>query len=180
MKRKLLLHVCCAPCSASPVKMLQDEFEISFYWHNPNIYDAEEYDKRKRSAQDYAQRLGIEFLEEKDFSYDYNGWLSESSEQCASCYKIRLAKTAAFAKNNNFDCFSTSLLSSPYQKHELIKNLAFECAGSVGAEFLYRDFRPGYYEGKNMLRKAGSYMQKYCGCAKSFRERFGSNVENKK
>ena len=176
MKRKLLLHICCAPCSASAVKMLQDEFDILFYWHNPNIYDAAEYDKRKSSAADYAKRLGIEFFEESGFVYDYGGWLSESSEQCALCYKIRLAKASSFAKNNNFDCFSTSLLSSPYQNHELVKNIASEYAGSTGIEFLYRDFRPGYYEGKNMLKQVGCYMQKYCGCAKSFKERFGASA----
>ncbi|MDR1695030.1 MAG: epoxyqueuosine reductase QueH [Endomicrobium sp.] len=173
MKKKLLLHICCAPCSASAVKMLKEEFDISFYWHNPNIYDKEEYIKRKEAAIRYASGLGVPFFEEKDFSYDYGGWKTRGSEQCGNCYRLRLDKAASFAKSNGFDFFSTSLLSSPYQKHDLIKQIAGELSEKHSAAFLYKDFRTEFYEGKNSLRQAGYYVQKYCGCAKSLEERYG-------
>ncbi|MDR1941737.1 MAG: epoxyqueuosine reductase QueH [Endomicrobium sp.] len=172
MKKKLLLHICCAPCSASAVAALKTQYDISFYWYNPNIYDKEEYGKRKDCAVRYAKELGFVFFEEKDFIYDYNLWKNKSAENCALCYKLRLAKTAEFAKNNGFDFFSTSLLSSPYQKHDIIKQTALECAAACGVNFLYKDFRPGFYEGKNSLRRAGYYLQKYCACRKSYEERF--------
>ncbi len=173
MKKKLLLHICCAPCSASAVKRLQNDFAISFYWYNPNIYDKEEYEKRKNTAAEYAKNLNILFFEER-FEYDYDKWRAASLESCELCYKIRLDKAAAFAKKESFDCFSTSLLSSPYQKHGLVKKIGEESGKNSGAEFLYMDFRPDFYEGKNSLRKAGYYIQKYCGCAKSYNERFKS------
>lgn len=177
MKKKVLLHICCAPCSASAIKALKNDYEIAFYWYNPNIYDAQEYEKRKEAAKQYALSLGISFFEDESFVYDYGRWLAAGGQDCGFCYKSRLLKTAEFAKNNNFDFFTTSLLSSPYQKHDLVAATARECAAQCGAEFLYADFRPDFYEGKNSLRKDGYYIQKYCGCAKSYKERLASNVK---
>lgn len=175
--KKLLLHICCAPCSASAVKSLKNDFDISFYWHNPNIYDLDEYNKRKESAVRFANQLGFDFFEEEDFVYDYEKWKSLSNEICSNCYKIRIEKTAVFAKNKGFDCFSTSLLSSLYQKHELIKEISCSISNEFNIQFLYRDFREFFYDGKNELRKQGYYMQKYCACAKSYRERFGDALK---
>lgn len=171
MKKKLLLHLCCAPCSASCVEFLHEDFDISFYWYNPNIYDEQEYEKRRESVVKYAQELGFSFYEE-ELLYDYEKWRAKSSEICENCYRIRLEKAALFAKNNNFDFFSTSLLSSPYQKHDLIKEISEGISKIHGVGFLYRDFRPKFYEGKNSLRKKGYYIQKYCACRKSYNERF--------
>ena len=171
MRNKLLLHICCAPCSASAVKMLKEEFDISFFWHNPNIYNKDEYEKRKEAAVRYAAELNIPFFEEQSFSYNYGIWKSGSFEQCGGCYMLRMDKAVFFAKNNGFDFFSTSLLSSPYQKHDLIKEIAGELSEKYSVGFLYKDFRTGFYEGKNSLRKDGYYIQKYCGCAKSLGER---------
>lgn len=171
MKKKLLLHICCAPCSASAVEVLREEFDISFYWYNPNVYDGKEYAARKDAAVKYAQELGFSFFEE-DFPYDYGSWKEKSAEICENCYRLRLEKAAAFAKKNNFEFFSTSLLSSPYQKHDLIKKISEEISKIYEISFLYRDFRPKFYDGKNSLRKKGYYIQKYCGCRKSYYERF--------
>jgi predicted adenine nucleotide alpha hydrolase (AANH) superfamily ATPase len=170
-KRQVLLHICCAPCSAAAVKMLSNCYDISFYWYNPNIYDELEYKKRKDSALNYAKELDIPFYEEKDFFYNYDNWKNSVLEQCNLCYALRLAKAALFAKQNNFDFFSTSLLSSPYQKHDAVKRIAYNLAARHKANFLYCDFRPGFYEGKNLLRQKGYYMQKYCACDKSQRKR---------
>jgi predicted adenine nucleotide alpha hydrolase (AANH) superfamily ATPase len=154
--------------------MLENDFEISFYWHNPNIYDKEEYAKRKEAAKQYAEKLGISFFEEEDFVYDYEKWLEAGGEDCSFCYRIRLSKAAEFAENNGFEVFTTSLLSSPYQKHDLVALTGRECAQGRNTSFLYMDFRPEFYEGKNLLRREGYYIQKYCGCAKSYKERFGT------
>lgn len=171
MKKRLLLHVCCAPCSASAVKLLKDEYDISFYWYNPNIFDENEYLKRKESAIKYAKDLEVDFFEEK-LEYNYKDWKNESFEECKNCYEIRLNKLVNFAKENNFECFSTSLLSSPYQKHDLIKDIAKKSAKEKNIRFVYKDCRPEFYNGKNELRSKGYYIQKYCGCAKSYKERF--------
>jgi predicted adenine nucleotide alpha hydrolase (AANH) superfamily ATPase len=171
-KKKVLLHICCAPCSASAAKVLKNVYDISFYWYNPNIYDKEEYKKRKESAIRYAKELDIQFHEDQKFMYNYKEWKGKSCEYCNLCYTLRLEKTAIFAKDKCFDFFTTSLLSSPYQKHALIKQIAESFVRKHAVEFLYYDFRPGFYEGKNLLRQKGYYMQKYCACNKSYKERF--------
>ncbi|MDR0820351.1 MAG: epoxyqueuosine reductase QueH [Endomicrobium sp.] len=171
MKKKVLLHICCAPCSASAVKMLRDGYDIFFYWYNPNIYSEQEYKNRKESSVKYAEELNVLFYEERDFFYNYGSWKNKSSEKCNLCYILRLEKTAMFAQQNKFDFFSTSLLSSPYQKHDLIKQTADNFAYKYMIKFLYDDFRTCFYESKNSLRQKGYYMQKYCGCNKSLNER---------
>lgn len=174
LKPKILLHICCASCSASSVKMLKDNYDIAFYWYNPNIWNFDEYEKRKDSAIRYARELNINFYEEKEFSYSYSNWKEQSLEICKNCYALRLKKTISFAKLKNFDFFSTSLLSSPYQKHDLIKQIAQELSLEYSVDFRYYDFRNFFYEGKNSLRHKDYYMQKYCACNKSFQERFKS------
>jgi predicted adenine nucleotide alpha hydrolase (AANH) superfamily ATPase len=174
-KKRTLVHICCAPCSASVVKVLQNIYDISFYWYNPNIYDEKEYKNRKESAVRYAKELEIQFHEDPKLIYNYEDWKDKSYEQCNLCYALRLERTAIFAKDNDFDFFTTSLLSSPHQKHDLIKKAAVNFASKYAVEFLYYDYRPGFYEGKNLLRRKGYYMQKYCACNRSYKERF-SNI----
>jgi len=171
-EKKVLLHICCAPCSASAIKILCEEYSVSFYWHNPNIYEAQEYENRRNAAVKYSQELSIPFYEEKNFSYSYHNWKSKSFEKCDFCYTMRLEKAVMFARQNKFDFFSTSLLSSPHQKHDLIKQIAADLVYEYKIEFLYRDFRLGFYDGKNSLRRKGYYIQQYCGCNKSYSERF--------
>jgi predicted adenine nucleotide alpha hydrolase (AANH) superfamily ATPase len=174
LKPKVLLHICCAPCSASSVKVLEDNYDIAFYWYNPNIWDFSEYEKRKDAAIKYAKELNFNFYEEENFDYDYNKWEKQSLETCKFCYLLRLNNTVLFAKLNNFDFFSTSLLSSPYQKHNLIKQTAENLSSKHVVKFLYADSRKFFYEGKNFLKQKDYYMQKYCACHKSYKERFKS------
>ena len=71
-----------------------------------------------------------------------------------------------------FDAFTTTLLVSPYQNHELLIQVAEEMAEKYGVKFLYRDFRPGFREGQAEARELGLYMQKYCGCVFSEEDRY--------
>ena len=96
----------------------------------------------------------------------------ELDDRCEKCYDVRLEKAAAYAAENGFDSFTTSLLISPYQKHDLIAEVAQRKAEKYGVEFLYRDFRPYFREGQKKAREAGYYMQKYCGCIFSEEERY--------
>jgi predicted adenine nucleotide alpha hydrolase (AANH) superfamily ATPase len=96
----------------------------------------------------------------------------DTGNRCAYCYRIRLARTAALARERGFDAFSTTLLISPYQNHELLVQTAQDAAEEYGVEFLYRDFRPRFREGQAEARRLGLYMQKYCGCIFSEEERY--------
>jgi predicted adenine nucleotide alpha hydrolase (AANH) superfamily ATPase len=87
------------------------------------------------------------------------------------CYSLRLDKVAKYAKDNGFDAFTTSLLVSPYQKHDLIKELGEKFALKYNIKFYYQDFRPFFREGQAMAKEMGLYRQKYCGCIVSYNER---------
>jgi len=98
---------------------------------------------------------------------------SESSfDRCLYCYRTRLEKTARLAAERSFDAFSTTLLISPYQDHDVIKEICEQVANDFSVDFLYRDFRPRFHEGQKQARNAGYYMQKYCGCIYSEEERY--------
>ena len=94
------------------------------------------------------------------------------------CYKVRLEQTAKYAKENGYDTISTTLLISPYQKHEELKQLGEKIAKKYGLQFLYRDFRVGFREGQAKARELGLYMQKYCGCVFSEEDRYAKQIKN--
>lgn len=166
---KLLLHSCCGPCSAYPVKVLREEgYELHGLFYNPNIHPYGEYTRRKEAYETFMTLREVpytvldEFMQEKWENYN-----DETVSRCEMCYRIRMEKAAGFAAENRFDAFTTTLLVSPYQKHDIIKKAAEEMGERYGVEFVYRDFRPGFREGQKEAREAGIYMQKYCGCIKS-------------
>jgi predicted adenine nucleotide alpha hydrolase (AANH) superfamily ATPase len=92
--------------------------------------------------------------------------------RCLFCYRLRLEKTALLAAREGYEAFSTTLLISPYQNHELLKQIGEDLADRNGIAFLYRDFRPFFREGQRRAREQGYYMQKYCGCVFSEEERY--------
>ena len=67
---------------------------------------------------------------------------------------------------------------SPYQKHEVLKEICREISNEYEIDFLYRDFRVGFREGQAEARSIGLYMQKYCGCI--FSEEMSSLARQKK
>jgi predicted adenine nucleotide alpha hydrolase (AANH) superfamily ATPase len=93
-------------------------------------------------------------------------------QRCIKCYSMRLDKTAQVAAKDKYEAFTTTLLISPYQEHDVIKRIAEEVAAKHGVSFLYRDFRPLFRESQAKAREMGSYMQKYCGCVFSEEERY--------
>ena len=71
----VLLHSCCAPCSAAIVEwMLAQDIRPTLYYFNPNIFPQEEYEIRKSECSRYAQKLGLEII---DGDYDHTAWLSD-------------------------------------------------------------------------------------------------------
>ena len=89
------------------------------------------------------------------------------------CYPVRLKKLFKYAKENGYDTVSTTLLYSIYQKHDFIKALCEQYSKEYGVEFLYRDFRVGFWEGHDKAKnELELYMQKYCGCIFSEEDRY--------
>jgi len=174
---KLLLHICCAPCALYPFrKLTSDGHQVAGFWYNPNIHPYTEYLNRLNSVKRLEQLYGweIEYLDQ----YELESFLKAVSDnpeygiRCRQCYRIRLEKSAEFAKGNGFEAFTTTLSVSPHQDHKLIKEEGERAAERFGGRFLYQDFTPGYREAHSEAREKALYMQKYCGCIYSERERY--------
>lgn len=172
----LLLHTCCAPCSVYCIDSLRKEgIEPVSYWYNPNIHPYIEYKTRRDTLKEYSQMENFKLIIEEDYGLDEfcKNVSNDLKNRCKNyCYPVRLEQTAKFAKENGFDAFSTTLLVSPYQQHDAIKEIAEQMAKKYGVEFVYRDFRVGFREGQAKARELGLYMQKYCGCVFSEEMRY--------
>lgn len=172
---KVLLHICCAPCLIYPLEILQKEgFSVSGFFYNPNIHPFSEYKTRRDSLYPYAEKINLEVICPE---YDVNEYFrkiahNESAPgRCKICFRLRLEKTAQFARDNKFNSFTTTLLVSPYQDQELLKTIGEKLSQDLGIDFFYRDFRPGNRPAHAKAKAAGLYCQKYCGCLYSEIER---------
>jgi predicted adenine nucleotide alpha hydrolase (AANH) superfamily ATPase len=169
---KILLHMCCAPCSVYPLSALrEEELDVEGLFYNPNIHPIEEFKRRKQTVEKFSQINNVPVAFMNDFKQDtWENFDGVDDERCNMCYSIRLDRAAAYAKERGYDAYTTSLLVSPYQKHELIKKLGEKFADKHGVKFYYRDFRPGFRQGQQKAREMGLYRQKFCGCIISYNE----------
>lgn len=172
---RVLLHTCCAPCTIYPLKALRaGGYDPSGLFFNPNIHPFAEYQKRLDTMRDYAASsgMGLEVAEGYPVEIYFRSVSFQESDRCRNCYRIRLEETARRASLGGFESFSTTMLYSRYQKHELIRELGHAIAQETGIRFLYMDFREGWQEGVDISKSLNMYRQKYCGCIYSERERF--------
>jgi predicted adenine nucleotide alpha hydrolase (AANH) superfamily ATPase len=143
------------------------------FWYNPNV----------QPYQEFLARLGAfeEVCEAEDFpaivddTYDLERWLwgaLEAENRCEACFRDRLGITARLAAEEGFDAFTTTLLASPYQDHELARRVGEEEATAAGTAFLYRDLRGHWKEARRRTFELGVYRQRYCGCVLSERDRY--------
>jgi predicted adenine nucleotide alpha hydrolase (AANH) superfamily ATPase len=176
---KILLHICCAPCTIFPLRLLREEGnEVLGFFFNPNIHPYLEYQKRLDTLTAFAAQQSLTVIRDDD--YPLEAFLQQvafkEEERCRQCYMFRISKTAQTAKEGRFDAFTTTLLYSRYQKHDLIREEAESAAGKQGIPFLYRDFREGWDEGVRVSKETGMYRQPYCGCIYSEKERYFSGA----
>ena len=194
---KLLVHICCGPCSVYPLKaLLAGRAEVSGFFHNPNIHPYSEFKKRLEAAKTLARHLGIDVV--FDERYMPRGFIKgvkakaadlaksrsegpanpaaeerfpSKALRCAYCYSSRLEATARAALEGGFDAFTSTLLYSTSQGHDEIKALGVDLARKYGILFYYEDFRKGWQQGLDETRAIGLYRQRYCGCIYSRIER---------
>lgn len=172
---KVLLHICCGPCATYPVPFLIDRgYEVTGFFGNPNIHPYTEYVKRREGLEQYAELTGLKVIYEPD--YDPAGYFQKvsfrESNRCFYCYSMRLEQAARYAKKGKFDYFTSTLLVSKYQKHNMIIEAAQAMAAKYEVPFLYFDFREGFHETALRSRAMGLYRQQYCGCLYSEWERY--------
>ncbi len=172
---KLLLHICCAPCTIYPTRILREEgVDLLGFFYNPNIHPYQEYQKRLDALRDYKTAQGLEVLISEGYPLEefLRGLVQSEGNRCAFCYSHRLQAAALVANKEGIKAFSTTLLYSRYQKHDLIREIGEQVALEYDLKFYYRDFREGWTEGERFAREAGLYRQRYCGCIYSEKERF--------
>ncbi len=172
---KILLHICCGPCATYCVQELKNEgHEVFGYFYNPNIHPLTEYRLRKESAQKTADILEIKLIDDTD--YDVQSFLRtvvfREQERCKLCYHMRMLATVKVAKRGKFDAFTTTLLISPFQKHQQIIDIGNSLALEYGVPFHYQDFRCGFKQSVELSKEYELYRQQYCGCIFSEEERY--------
>ena len=178
-----LLHCCCAPCSVRCIEDLRGKgIEPTAYWYNPTIHPYQEYKARRDTLVSYAPTISMALVVDEDYGLRpfVQAVAADIDHRCRYCYACRLDRTARYAAENGFDSFSTTLLISPYQDHELIRTLGETAAHKYGVPFLYRDFRPGFWDGHEKAKALGFYMQKYCGCIFSEEDRYAKAIARDK
>lgn len=184
MKKRILVHSCCGPCSTYVYEVLKDlGFDALGYFYNPNIHGRKEYEKRLKSMKKWAKKSKIKLIAPP---YNMNDYFEEilvyekshhrriendKKRRCSVCFRLRLKKTAKFAKDKGFDYFTTTLLVSPFQDQSLLWQIGADIGTEIGVDFYFRDFRKGYLSSRHMARNSRLYMQKYCGCIYSIDEK---------
>lgn len=173
---RLLLHVCCAPCSTYPVNWLRGQgYEVTGLWYNPNIHPWQEHELRRASMAHYAEVIGLDMIWADEYEMPHFFRLvvghERFRERCQICYRLRLERAAQVAAEDNFNAFTTTLLISPYQDQAAIRSIGEEIGRSVGVPFLFENFRRGWAERGRLTKEYGLYRQQYCGCLYSEWER---------
>ncbi len=172
----VLLHSCCAPCSSQVLARLSDYFLVTVLYYNPNIEPFSEYEKRKeeqkRFIKSFPSKNQISFLdcdyENEKFKIIAKGLenIPEGGERCHKCYTLRMEKTAALAKENNFDYFCTTLSVSPFKNSRVLNEIGNMLEKKYDIKYLYSDFKKedGYKKSIEYSKKYNLYRQNYCGC----------------
>ena len=181
MSSRILLHCCCAPCSSAILEwMMAHEVKPTLFYCNPNIYPLEEYLIRKNEITRYAEKLGIEIIDDE---YDHEAWLChvkgleqepERGGRCLQCFKLRLLRTAQKAVELGLPEFTTTLASSRWKSLDQINAAGQWASEQVGGavKFNEKNWRKGGLQQRRneLLKENGFYNQLYCGCEFSFRK----------
>ena len=176
---KVLLHVCCAPCSCAILEgMKASGIDVTVFFYNPNIHPREEYDRRKEEVVRFACKLGIIMI---DADYDDDQWRArvrglenepERGKRCEVCFALRLERAALYAHENGFPLIATSLSISRHKNQEQVHKAGFGAASRYDAvrfwDYNWRQ-KGGADRGAALAKEEGFYRQNYCGCVFSQR-----------
>ena len=170
----VLLQICCGPCTVYPLDVLQGEgIRVRGYFYNPNIHPFLEFKKRLAAVEELAalRNLPVDYHREYGLREYLRRVVFNEANRCGFCYDMRLLEAVEQAKRTRADAFTTTLLYSRYQQHDLICDVARQVAAEAGGDFYYEDFRRGWAEGVAQSKAMRLYRQNYCGCLFSERER---------
>jgi hypothetical protein len=169
------MHTCCGPCTIHPLAVLREEgHEVMGFFYRHNIHPYTECLRRQETLETFAAEQALRVVIQD--GYDMEGFIRSvafrETERCRYCYHDRLRAAARVARRGKFAAFTSTLLYSRFQKHELIRSVGESVARETGMPFLYRDFRTGWQAGVAASKERGMYRQPYCGCIYSEKERY--------
>jgi predicted adenine nucleotide alpha hydrolase (AANH) superfamily ATPase len=178
---KILLHICCANCAIYPVSILRDKnHEVDGFFYNNNIHPYQEFQKRLEAVREYSQR--VELNVQINDTYMLEEFLKnvavDPANRCNYCYQSRLEEAARTAAEQGYEAFTSTLLYSRYQQHDVIKETGEALAQQYGLKFYHEDFRTGWQEGIRVSKSMGLYRQQYCGCIYSEKDRYYPRSKN--
>jgi len=176
---RLLLHVCCGPCAAWVVRKLQETYDVTGFFFNPNIHPEKEYLFRLEEVRRLAKNEGWPLLEGE---WDMRGWVRkmfplrnepERGKRCSLCFNQRLRRTFREAKAKGFDIVASTLSISPYKVTRQINAEGEALSKQFGIPFLPENFksRDGWNHARHLAHDLGIQHQDYCGCVYSQRDR---------
>ena len=171
----VLLHICCGPCAVYPLEVLKNEgIKVRGFFFNPNIHPFQEFRNRLAAVEQLAvmKNLPVDYHRDYGLREYLRAVVFNEEGRCGLCYDMRLREAVEQAKRTGADAFTTSLLYSRYQNHELIRRKAEQLAEAHGIPFYYNDFREGWQQGIDLSKEMGLYRQAYCGCIYSEQERY--------
>jgi predicted adenine nucleotide alpha hydrolase (AANH) superfamily ATPase len=160
----------------------QDGIEVMGFYYRHNIHPYTECLRRQETLKTYAESIDFKVIFQD--GYDLEGFLQRvvfrESSRCGICYHDRLKTTASMARKGKFDSFSSALLYSKFQNHELIRSIGESVGKSTGIPFYYQDFRIGWKYGIETSKRLGLYRQPYCGCIYSEKDRYCASPDRHK
>jgi len=179
VKQKLLVHVCCGPCSLHVLQMLQTDFAVSGFFYNPNIQPFAEYEFRRRELEKIADQFAWPMIWP---AHDMREWFaamrglereSERGRRCPVCFRFRLEKTFLHARDHGFDCVASTLSISPHKVTAQINSQGMALSKKYGIAFLPENFKKnnGFLITCRQAEALGVKHQEYCGCVYSKVER---------
>jgi len=151
-------------------------------YYNPNIHPFTEYERRRATLQEYATGVDLRLIGHETYAMEefIRAVAYREEHRCRHCYFMRLNYAARIAREEKYDCFTSTLLYSRFQNHELIREMGTSIGKKEEIDFFYHDFREGWKEGVEISKKNGMYRQQYCGCIYSERARFDRSLPARK
>jgi hypothetical protein len=173
----VLVHCCCAHCTAYTIDYWRRQgYEVSALWYNPNIHPYTEHQHRLEAMRSLAKNLDFPLIitEGYDIKDYFQRVTGHEAQRCRYCFQLRLLKTAETALRLGFTAFTSSLLISPHQKHDLLLEIGHRLAEERSISFLYADLRKRYSDSRRITKPLSLYCQQYCGCVYSEWERYAN------
>lgn len=191
---KLLLHVCCGPCSCYPLVFLNRYFDVTIYFNNSNIYPKEEFDHRESELERLLKNLeadeGVHVglivppYDNEAYNRDLEPYAEEKERgaRCKVCYQKRMAEAYDYADAHGFDYFTTVMTISRQKSSPILNAIGrvLEQQKPHKAKYLYSDFKKndGILKGKAIRERYSLYNQDYCGCLYSYRDKLARESED--